>query len=374
MMRFANMEKKYLRKLDDAARTAAEKSVEAGEAAEFAAHRSHAWSVFILASTAVLREGIESIIFLAGVGSNTSFKALPLACLAGLLVGLAVGFIIYYGGKSIKDLNIFFIVSTIVLFFIAAGQVSLGTQLFSKVGMFGPYAAWADELAWQYKPVADLNGCCSDEFANGKQFFVLLHAVLGYQSRPSPIILIMYCFYWAVILTVVYWKWRNGSLFDADYKRKRTLLRLTRKVNGLQRKLNRCNRRIASLEAKLAKDAAHSTLQQQLDKALQQHKQVLADLKAATVERDAEQGKLDEEDRRLEAATAGPVAAPADNQQCLPNVGSNSSDGDELAATALIDGNNKDVETGKGLNSSFETDQQRGGRATGWFSKLRRKR
>jgi hypothetical protein len=30
-------------------------------------HRSHAWSVFILAASAVLREGIESIIFLAGV-------------------------------------------------------------------------------------------------------------------------------------------------------------------------------------------------------------------------------------------------------------------------------------------------------------------
>jgi high-affinity Fe2+/Pb2+ permease len=29
-------------------------------------HRSHAWSVFILAASAVLREGIESIVFLAG--------------------------------------------------------------------------------------------------------------------------------------------------------------------------------------------------------------------------------------------------------------------------------------------------------------------
>jgi high-affinity iron transporter len=58
------------------------------------------------------------------VGSNTSFKALPLACLAGLIVGLAVGFIIYYGGRSIKDLKIFFVLSTVALFFIAAGQVS----------------------------------------------------------------------------------------------------------------------------------------------------------------------------------------------------------------------------------------------------------
>jgi high-affinity iron transporter len=60
---------------------------------------------------------------LAGVGSNTSFRALPLACLAGLIVGLAVGLGIYYSGRAIRDLKAFFIVSTIVLFFIAAGQV-----------------------------------------------------------------------------------------------------------------------------------------------------------------------------------------------------------------------------------------------------------
>jgi high-affinity Fe2+/Pb2+ permease len=34
--------------------------------AEAAPSRKHAWSVLILASTAVLREGIESVIFLAG--------------------------------------------------------------------------------------------------------------------------------------------------------------------------------------------------------------------------------------------------------------------------------------------------------------------
>lgn len=60
-------------------------------------------------------------------------------------------------------------------------QVSLGTQLFSKVGVFGYYAPWADELSWQYAPVADFTACCDDEFAGGKQFFVLAHAVLGYQ-------------------------------------------------------------------------------------------------------------------------------------------------------------------------------------------------
>jgi FTR1 family protein len=64
MMRFANIEQKYMRKLDGAAQKALQ---EAAADASAAVHtRRHAWSVFLLAASAVLREGIESIVFLAG--------------------------------------------------------------------------------------------------------------------------------------------------------------------------------------------------------------------------------------------------------------------------------------------------------------------
>lgn len=69
---------------------------------------------------------------------------------------------------------------------------------------------------------------------------LLLLILLLQQARPSPIILIMYCFYWAVVITFVVIKWRNGSLFDADYKRKRTLLKLGRESDAAERRLNRC--------------------------------------------------------------------------------------------------------------------------------------
>jgi high-affinity Fe2+/Pb2+ permease len=52
-----------------AAQSATSQALEKAAADESASvhTRSHAWSVFILAASAVLREGIESIIFLAGV-------------------------------------------------------------------------------------------------------------------------------------------------------------------------------------------------------------------------------------------------------------------------------------------------------------------
>lgn len=282
-----------------------------------------------------------------------------------MFVGLAVGFAIYYGGKSIKDLKIFFILSTIMLFAIAAGQVSLGTQLLSKVGMFGYYSPWLDELAWQYKPIVDLNYCCSDEFADNKQFFVLAHAVVGYQSRPSPVIIILYCFYWAVVLTFVFLKWKNGSLFDADYKRKRTLLRLTRKCSWAQWKLNRANRRVASLESKLITNAADSSLQQKLAAAQEQQQQLQQQYEAAVLVRDTEQERLDEEDRQVAAAAA--VAAGGSSSE-----GENSESGSESAAAVAVIGEEaeKDVELGSVLGVQRDTSCDQHSRKAGWMSKL----
>jgi high-affinity iron transporter len=257
---------------------------------EAAGNRRHGWSVFILAFTAVLREGIESIVFLAGVGSNTSFKAIPLACVAGLVVGLAVGAIVYWSGHSIKDLKIFFAISTFVLFFIAAGQVSLGTQLLSVAGAFGKYAAWTDELTWQYRPIADYSYCCSDDPVTGNQFFVLSRAVFGYTARPTPMVVLLYCTYWAAVIVALVWKWHNGSLFDADYKRNRTHLKLSRTLASKQRQLARLEKQLVKAQA-----AGNSTKAQECSSKIAKLQQ---EVKETEAELKAEQERLDEDDRR----------------------------------------------------------------------------
>jgi hypothetical protein len=248
-------------------------------------------------------------------------------------------------------------------------QVSLGTQLLSKVGMYGPYAAWADELTWQYRPVADLNGCCSDEFAHGKQFFVLAHAVVGYQSRPTPIILILYCFYWAVVITFVVIKWRNGSLFDADYKRKRTLLGLTRKAASIKRKLGRAQRSANSLAAKAETDAGNAALQAKLAAAQDKVEQLQQQLASAEAARDTEEERLDQEDRDIAAAAAAAAAAARSADQGLPD---SADSGDAISSSSpagVVLIGNKDVELGLGKTGGVQDQQQRGG----WLSKLRRK-
>jgi hypothetical protein len=110
--------------------------------------------------------------------------------------------------------------------------------MLSLAGAFGPYAVWQDDLAWHYHPVADLSRCCSDEMNAPNKFFPLMHAVVGYQSKPTPIILILYCGYWAIVLAVSFFKWRNGSLFESNAvaKRKRTALKLSRAAAAAERR------------------------------------------------------------------------------------------------------------------------------------------
>lgn len=344
MLRFANIEEKYTKKLQVAAKNAA------ADVANPSGSRGQGYSVFILAFTAVLREGVESVIFLAGVGSNTGVASIPLAALAGLVAGLAVGLTIYYSGRAIKDLRIFFVISTVILFFIAAGQVSLGTQMLSLAGAFGPYAVWQQDLAWHYYPVADLTGCCSDEFNAPNKFFSLAHAVVGYQAKPTPIILILYCSYWAIVIGAMVYKWRNGSLFDsnANAKRKRTALRLGRAAAAADKSARAAEGRLARAER--SGDAAAAEAAR-------------AALDAARAEAASARAAHEAELRRLEEEDAAALRSDDD--------GSSGSDDAAVVVDSAGVAGGKDVEAPHPpVWDAADADQQR--QLGGWLSKFRR--
>lgn len=58
--------------------------------------KSTNWAIFLLCFTAVLREGIEAVVFLAGVSTTESVTAIPIAAVVGILCGLAIGFLLFY--------------------------------------------------------------------------------------------------------------------------------------------------------------------------------------------------------------------------------------------------------------------------------------
>lgn len=59
---------------------------------------SQRWPIFILASTAVFREGIETVVFLAGISTEIDAPAnsMPASVVVGIILGILVGAVVYY--------------------------------------------------------------------------------------------------------------------------------------------------------------------------------------------------------------------------------------------------------------------------------------
>ena len=53
------------------------------------------YAMFILPFITILREGLEAVVYVGGVGLGLPASSFPLAVFCGLLAGIAVGYIIY---------------------------------------------------------------------------------------------------------------------------------------------------------------------------------------------------------------------------------------------------------------------------------------
>lgn len=141
----------------------------------------------LLAFTAVIREGIETALFL--VGTATSTEASAVIVVVGAVVGLSaaafIGWVIYSGSRRI-NLRAFFRWTGIGLIFIAAGLLSHAVHEFIEIGLvpFGAQTAF------------DISAVLSHEEGVGQ----FLRAIFGYTSRPEWTTLIVHLGYLVVVL------------------------------------------------------------------------------------------------------------------------------------------------------------------------------
>ncbi|MFX0113280.1 MAG: FTR1 family protein [Candidatus Hodarchaeota archaeon] len=150
------------------------------------------YALFSLAFVSVFREGIETILFLAGVTTNEPRSAVLFSGAIGIIVsvGLAVA---AFRGTIELNLRQFFNLTSVVLALFAAGLFSHGIHEFQELGWFG-----AETAAWN-EPLWNTSGILSD---NDDGLGALLRALLGYQDKPSLLELVTYLGYWMVIAMV----------------------------------------------------------------------------------------------------------------------------------------------------------------------------
>ncbi|KAI4657434.1 hypothetical protein J4E85_004990 [Alternaria conjuncta] len=164
---------------------------------------SEKYAMFILPFVTVLREGIEAVLFIAGVGLGAPATSFPLAVLCGLGAGALVGFFIYKGGNK-TSLQIFLVISTCFLYLVAAGLFSKGVWNLEQnawVKLAGEGAAEAGAGPGSYdirKSVWHVN-CCSP-LENGDGGWGIFNSLFGWQNSATYGSVISYNLYWLVVI------------------------------------------------------------------------------------------------------------------------------------------------------------------------------
>ncbi|MDH7486864.1 MAG: FTR1 family protein [Anaerolineae bacterium] len=145
---------------------------------------SSRWALFSLAFVAVVREGIETVLFLTAA----AFSATPAQALvggaAGLIVALALGWLMFAAGKRL-DVRAFFRVTGVLLILFAAGLVAQGVHALQEAAVLPTLV----EHVWDINPILD----------EASMAGALLKALFGYNGNPSLLEVVAYGLYFAVV-------------------------------------------------------------------------------------------------------------------------------------------------------------------------------
>lgn len=149
------------------------------------------WMLGALSFFAVVREGIETVIFLNAIDAQSDWWTFCIA-IFGIISAIILSIGIYYGSKNIPTRK-FFHISSIFLLFIAGGLIAHGIVELQGAGWLPTYI----------KPVFDLSGVLSEKEGIGQ----FLKALFGYDANPSLFALIAYGIF--IPTSVWYYQKRN---------------------------------------------------------------------------------------------------------------------------------------------------------------------
>lgn len=169
-------------------------------------NQTYAYGIFALIVVAVLREGVETVIFFSAINyaSGISFIGATL----GVITAIAIGYLFFASTKKI-NLKKFFSISSIFLIMIAAGLVAHGIHELEEAKLLNPIV----EHVWDINPAAPLAArgiypLMHEKGAVGS-FFV---GLFGYNGNPS---LLEVLFYFAYLIGIFYLYWRIGGSVSA---------------------------------------------------------------------------------------------------------------------------------------------------------------
>ncbi len=150
------------------------------------------WGLFLLVFASILREGIETVLFL--IGLNVSGPDALIGGLLGLAVGVGLVYMLFRGLVRL-NFKMLFTVTNTLLILIAAGLVAHG---FRELQSAGVITALTTDV-FNINPAANLDGsypALHDKGTIGS----ILSGVFGYNGDPSILEVASYFAYMGLIL------------------------------------------------------------------------------------------------------------------------------------------------------------------------------
>lgn len=143
------------------------------------------WGLGLLAFQAVGREGLETAVFTLAIIFSTSTAGALGGAAIGLAASLAISFVIYRLGHKLNLANFFTAIGVLLMVF-AAGLLADSVQNLQQLG-------WLPVLS---SPMWHSAGLLSESSAFGD----VLHSFFGYSDAPTPLQLLIYAGYLAIVV------------------------------------------------------------------------------------------------------------------------------------------------------------------------------
>ena len=162
---------------------------------------AHGFGLFSLVFVAVLREGIETVIFLGAAGLASANNSL-VGAVAGILTAALLGYAIFAGSMRI-DLKKFFSITGVLLILFAAGLVAQGVHELQEAGILPTLV----EQIWDINPAVNPDGSYPLLHERG-YIGSVLKGLFGYNGDPSLIETVSYALY----LLLAFALWRSAGV------------------------------------------------------------------------------------------------------------------------------------------------------------------
>jgi high-affinity iron transporter len=143
------------------------------------------WGLALLAFQAVGREGLETVVFTLAIIFSTSTAGALSGALIGLAGALCIAFVIYRLGHKLNLARFFTVIGTLLMVF-AAGLLADAVENLQQLG---------------WLPVLDTAMWHSGQLlSEDSSFGDVLHSFFGYSDAPTPLQLLVYVGYLAIVI------------------------------------------------------------------------------------------------------------------------------------------------------------------------------